>query len=219
MPRYTVIVPDRLFGIDGVFREIVISKVDPRIHALHWDGTKGEGELVDPRENKPITSFPEFAALVAAWTDAGKPKPAPAPTTIAEARRRKLAALEAHRHAITDRGFLWTDGHRYDRHRYDRHREDMVMIRSIVAAIAAGLGVPGGGTTFSYWDFDGVPRRFTAQQFLAFAKAITDDAQARFDAWEVHRKAINAIAVDTAKTAARRIQDIESYDFTGGWPA
>jgi len=213
MPRYTVIVPDRLFGIDGVFREIDISTLAPRIHALHWDGVKGEVEFVSPRENKPITSFPELAALVAAWTEAGKPRPAPAPATIAEARRRKLAALEAHRHAITDRGFLWTDGHRYD-----RHREDMVMIRTFVASIAAGLGVPGGGTTFSYWDFDGVPRQFTEQQFLAFAKAITDDAQARFDAWETHRKAINAIAADTSKTAARRIQDIESYDFTGGWP-
>ncbi len=214
MPRYTVIVPDRLFGIDGVFREIDTSKLDPRIHALSWDGAKGEVELVSPRENKPITSFPELAALVAAWTEAGRPKPAPAPATIAEARRRKLAALEAHRHSITDRGFLWTDGHRYD-----RHREDMVMIRTFVASIAAGLGVPGGGSTFSYWDFDGVPRQFTAQQFLAFAKAITNDAQARFEAWEAHRKAINAIAADTSKTAAQRIQDIESYDFTGGWPA
>lgn len=214
MTQYTVILPDRAFGVDGVFREIDVSALDRRIHALHWDGTKGEVELVSPRENRPITSFPELASLVAAWTDAGKPKPAPAPATIAEARRRKLAALEAHRHAITDRGFLWTDGHRYD-----RHREDMVMIRSIVAAIAAGIGVPGGGTTFSYWDFDGVARRFTAQQFLAFARAITDDAQARFEAWETHRQEINAIAKDTAKTVAQRIQDIASYDFTGGWPA
>ncbi len=45
-------------------------------------------------------------------------------------------------------------------------------VAGIVAAIGAGLGLPGGGATFNWPDASGTPHAFTAASFSAFAKAM-----------------------------------------------
>lgn len=45
-------------------------------------------------------------------------------------------------------------------------------IGGIVAAIAGGLGLPGGGSTFNWPDTAGVPHEFTATAFTDFARAV-----------------------------------------------
>ena len=45
---------------------------------------------------------------------------------------------------------------------------------SIAAAIGAGLGLPGGGSTFNYPDISGALHPWTAGEFPAFAKAALD---------------------------------------------
>jgi hypothetical protein len=47
-------------------------------------------------------------------------------------------------------------------------------IDGIYAGIKGGDGVPGGGATFNYLDAAGAPHPFTADSFIAFAKAVRD---------------------------------------------
>jgi hypothetical protein len=47
-------------------------------------------------------------------------------------------------------------------------------ITGIVAAIAGGLGLPGGAATFNWLDTVGTPHQFNATQFGNFAKAVMD---------------------------------------------
>jgi hypothetical protein len=42
----------------------------------------------------------------------------------------------------------------------------------IVSAVAAGLGLPGGGATFNWLDMAGASHQFTADQFKTFAQAM-----------------------------------------------
>ncbi len=45
-------------------------------------------------------------------------------------------------------------------------------VSGVVTGIAAGLGFPGGGTTFQYLDASNVPHSFDASHFTAFAAAL-----------------------------------------------
>jgi hypothetical protein len=47
-------------------------------------------------------------------------------------------------------------------------------ITAIMAGAAAGLGLPGSGTTFVYMDASGSPHTFTAAQFSTLAVAVRD---------------------------------------------
>jgi len=47
-------------------------------------------------------------------------------------------------------------------------------ITSIYVGIKGGDGLPGNGGAFSYLDAAGMPHSFTADQFVAFAKAVRD---------------------------------------------
>ena len=47
-------------------------------------------------------------------------------------------------------------------------------ITAVYVGIKGGDGLPGNGATFSYLDMTGVPHSFTADQFVAFAKAVRD---------------------------------------------
>lgn len=47
-------------------------------------------------------------------------------------------------------------------------------LSAIIAGIAAGQGIPGGGVTFSHPDISGIPHSFNAAQITALAKAARD---------------------------------------------
>jgi hypothetical protein len=47
-------------------------------------------------------------------------------------------------------------------------------IIAVQTRINAGLGLPGGGTTFSYYDTSGAAHQFGTGDFTNFAKAVSD---------------------------------------------
>jgi hypothetical protein len=49
-----------------------------------------------------------------------------------------------------------------------------VKITAVAAAINAGIGLPGGGSTFNYPDISGTMHPWTATTFVEFAKAVMD---------------------------------------------
>jgi hypothetical protein len=49
-----------------------------------------------------------------------------------------------------------------------------VNINSIIGGINANIGLPGGGSSFTYFDMSNAPHSFTQAQFLTLAQAIRD---------------------------------------------
>lgn len=43
--RITIIPSDGVVGVDGVFRQVSMAGIDPAIHAIQFDTTKGAGEI------------------------------------------------------------------------------------------------------------------------------------------------------------------------------
>ncbi len=82
---------DGRVGVDGEFRTIDLSDLDPLIVAVHWDGTVGEIEYAPGKRaalktgNIPITDFTPFQKYVTRWTNA-----APPPPTLGELKTAKI---------------------------------------------------------------------------------------------------------------------------------
>ena len=55
---------------------------------------------------------------------------------------------------------------------YAIDQQTQAQITGIAAAISAGLGLPGGGTTFNWPDVDGNAHPWAQTQFIGFAKAV-----------------------------------------------
>ena len=75
--KVTIIRDDGVVGVDGEFRTVDLSALDPAIHALHWDSVVGEGEVeyVSPRRNEEITDFTPYQQFHDAWVAAAPPPP------------------------------------------------------------------------------------------------------------------------------------------------
>ena len=88
--RVTIVADDGLVGVDGVFRSVDLSALDPNIHAVQWDGTAGHVEFKDLSPEQQIADISVFQSLIDAWTAA-----APPPPTLAELKTAKGAAFTA----------------------------------------------------------------------------------------------------------------------------
>jgi hypothetical protein len=55
---------------------------------------------------------------------------------------------------------------------YPITRPYLQQIIGVLAAFSSGFGAPGGGTTFSWQDINGVPHEFTQDSFIKFAKIV-----------------------------------------------
>ncbi len=88
--RVTIIADDGKVGVDGVFRGVDLSTLDPNIHAVQWDGAKGHIEFKDRSPEQQITDISAFQSFIDAWTAA-----APPPPTLAELRLAKGAGFIA----------------------------------------------------------------------------------------------------------------------------
>lgn len=82
--RLTIIVPDNMVGIDGVFYEIDLKdKVPTNLHALQWYGDYGEEEYNNKGipENKNISDISPYQIVIDEWSKvdqlANVPEPEP----------------------------------------------------------------------------------------------------------------------------------------------
>lgn len=72
--QVTVIVEDQFVGVDGEFRTVDLSELDPTIRIIQWKDAKGEIEFVDESlKNEKITNFAPYQWIVDDWTTAGIP--------------------------------------------------------------------------------------------------------------------------------------------------
>lgn len=107
--KVTIIPDDGKVGVDGEFRDVDLSDVDPSIHAVQWNGNAGHIEFKDGSENEPLKNFGQFQSLVGRWQTKGPPPtpplftlPTPAESaelnlttnTVQAAMLRRIAALE-----------------------------------------------------------------------------------------------------------------------------
>jgi hypothetical protein len=79
MAKITIIADDGVVGVDGVFRAVDLSALDPNIHAVQWDGAKGHVEFKDHSPATKLSDISQYQAFIDAWAAA-----APLPPTLAE---------------------------------------------------------------------------------------------------------------------------------------
>lgn len=66
-------------------------------------------------------------------------------------------------------------------------------ITGIASAIAADLGLPGGGTTFNWPDATGTPHQWDAVQFIALAKAVMNYVYALSQVIQGHQNTLPTV--------------------------
>ena len=88
--RVTIIANDGKVGVDGVFRAVDLSTLDPNIHAVQWDGVVGHIEFKDRSPEQRIADISAFQSFIDAWTAA-----APPPPTLTDLKSAKGAAFIA----------------------------------------------------------------------------------------------------------------------------
>jgi hypothetical protein len=98
------------------------------------------------------------------WTYDGHsfPPPVPPPPTI----QQQAAALLTRPITVQCTSLPVLDG------AYPIDAATQAQITGVAAAISAGLGLPGGGTTFNWPDASGVAHAWPATQFTEFARAV-----------------------------------------------
>ena len=75
MAKVTIIADDGVVGVDGVFRSVDLTALDPDIHAVQWDGAAGEIEYRDGRPSEAMNDLASFQSFVDLWTAAAPPAP------------------------------------------------------------------------------------------------------------------------------------------------
>lgn len=83
--KLTIVRDDNILGVDGVFRVINLSSLDPSIRAVQWDGTTGHTEYYSG-PNTDLADINAFQFVIDLWTAA-----APVPPVITPADRRAEA--------------------------------------------------------------------------------------------------------------------------------
>jgi hypothetical protein len=101
--KLTIVVPDSIVGIDGEFREINLSSLNPNIRAVQWDGSQGHVEYFDGQANTNLTEINAFSAVIAAWQ--ALTPPAPAQPTLAELKAAKNTEINTSRLAANQTTF------------------------------------------------------------------------------------------------------------------
>jgi len=77
MARITIVPSDGIMIVDGVARDIDMTGIDPTIHAVQWQGTRGEIEYNDTKSHEQIDDITPFDSFLALWTAAVPPIPKP----------------------------------------------------------------------------------------------------------------------------------------------
>lgn len=97
--KVSIVVPDHLVIVDGEARPVAMDGVEDGLHAVQWDGARGEAEYGPPiRRNVPLTDLTPYQVLLDRWMAAApKPVPPPPPPTKTDLLERALSdvALKA----------------------------------------------------------------------------------------------------------------------------
>lgn len=129
----------------------------------------------------------------------------------------KLSEINKHKHVANLENFAYTKPGG-DVHTYIADRSSIQATQNICLAMAPNDPVPvpqGAWKTADTLD-DGltpVYESFTCAEFIAFARAFFDRGAANFGVAETHRAAVTAIYANHDSS----VDDILSYDCTGGW--
>ena len=139
--KITIVQDDGVVGIDGEFRQVDLSSLDPLIHAIQFDTTKDRGHIeYDEDEsgkrqpNLIITDIAAFQPYIDAW-NALTPQPAPEPT-FEELKEAKRKAINAERDLRETQGFSY-NGALYD---CDQRSVDRIFGASLAAIHAKEVG-------------------------------------------------------------------------------
>lgn len=74
--KISIVVPDRIVVIDGDARTISMDGVPVGLHAIQWDGERGDVEYGKPhRRNETIASLEPFQFLIDRWLAVPPPPP------------------------------------------------------------------------------------------------------------------------------------------------
>lgn len=195
--KLTIIVPDGTVGIDGEFRHVDLTSINPNLRAVQWDGTKGHIEFEDGSPNQAISNIVQFTNVVNAWQ--ALTPPAPTPPTIDELKASAWANIKAHRDQLIQTGGYKVGTKWFHSDTFSRTQQ--------IGLTMMGANIPAG---LQWKTMDGSFIEMTptlAQQI--FSTAAQNDA-AIFTRAEVHRATVYALT-DSAAVLA--------YDITTGWPA
>ena len=75
----TIVPEDRVVLVDREARTVDLAGIDPDIHAVQWDGVKGEIEYKRGTKRGPekIDTIAAFQVFINRWTAAAPPPPPP----------------------------------------------------------------------------------------------------------------------------------------------
>lgn len=133
--RLTIIRDDSHVGIDGEFRELNLTSLDPNISAVQWDGVKGHIEYYNS-PNSPITSVENFSNIVQAWYNL-TPPPVP-PETLEESKVTQKALINSARDTEESNGFEYL-GKILDS---DERSALRITMASLTAQLSIDIGQP-----------------------------------------------------------------------------
>lgn len=100
--RVTIIRDDGVVGVDGLFRKVDLSALQPGVRAVQWDGTSGHVEY-DNMANIEFNNISSIQPFIEAWI-AATPPPPPPPTPaqlIAAAHARINTAYQSAVNTVT----------------------------------------------------------------------------------------------------------------------
>lgn len=101
--RVTIVKDDNAVGVDGVFRPVDLTGMEPDVRAIQWHGESGHKEHYSDIPNTEIDTIGAVQAFIDLWNAAAPPPPAePTPAeNKAAAHARINAAYEAAVNALT----------------------------------------------------------------------------------------------------------------------
>lgn len=149
MNRITIIQDDGLVGIDGDFRAVDLTPLDPQIHAIQFNVTSGKGEIEwdadasgNREPNQLITDITPYQWALDAWVSAApqtpnpEPEPEPIPPTFEELKALKIEAINEERDLREVSGFAYL-GKVFDS---DERSTDRIQIAALAAQAAITTG-------------------------------------------------------------------------------
>lgn len=89
--RLTIIRDDGVVGIDGVWRMVNLSGLDPSVRAVQWDDEKGGHIEYDDSANATLNNVNSFQIFIDRWIAAAPPEPdPPTPTEMKAAAHARI---------------------------------------------------------------------------------------------------------------------------------
>jgi hypothetical protein len=154
MNRITIIQADNHVGIDGDFREVDLSSLDPQIHAIQFSLLKGFGEIEWDENtdgtrppNQRITDLSPYQWAIDLWLAAvptpeepeeESPEDPPTPPTFEQLKAAKLVSINAQRDYLETEGFTFS-GKTFDS---DQRSTDRIQMAALAAQAAIITGQP-----------------------------------------------------------------------------